>query len=121
MFSLTALVLASIGIYGVISYSVAQRTREFGVRMALGAQTSDVLRLVLRRGVMLTLSGLLIGLLGAIVLTRFLASLLFGVTPTDPVTFTVVPLVLAGVALLASYFPARRATRVDPLQALRYE
>ncbi|HUS36556.1 MAG TPA: ABC transporter permease [Verrucomicrobiae bacterium] len=121
VFSTTALILASIGIYGVISYSVAQRTREFGVRMALGAQTSDVLRLVLSRGVLLTVSGLLIGLVGAVALTRFLSSLLFGVTPTDPVTFTLVPLVLATVALLASYFPARRATRVDPLKALRYE
>lgn len=89
--------------------------------MALGAQTKDVLRLVLNRGVLLTLSGLLIGLIGAVALTRFLSSLLFGVTPTDPVTFTLVPLVLAAIALLASYFPARRATRVDPLQALRYE
>jgi putative ABC transport system permease protein len=89
--------------------------------MALGAQTSDVLRLVLSRGVMLTLCGLLIGLIGAVALTRFLSSLLFGVTATDAITFTLVPVVLASVALLASYFPARRATRVDPLKALRYE
>ncbi|HEY6227995.1 MAG TPA: ABC transporter permease, partial [Verrucomicrobiae bacterium] len=121
VFSITALILASVGIYGVISYSVAQRTREFGVRMALGAGTADVLRLVLSRGMRLTLSGLLIGLIGAVALTRFMSALLFGVTPTDPVTFIIVPAVLALVALAASYLPARRATRVDPLNALRYE
>jgi ABC-type antimicrobial peptide transport system permease subunit len=121
IFSMTALILASVGIYGVISYSVAQRTREFGVRMALGAHASDVLRLVLGRGLKMTLLGLFIGLVGSIALTRFLSTLLFGVTPTDPITFTIVPIVLAAVALGASYFPARRATRVDPLQALRYE
>lgn len=121
VFSLTALILASVGIYGVISYSVAQRTREFGVRMALGAGTADVLRLVLGRGLRLTLGGLLIGLIGAVALTRFMSALLFGVTPTDPVTFVIVPAVLALVALAASYLPARRATRVDPLNALRYE
>jgi putative ABC transport system permease protein len=121
LFAGVALVLAAVGIYGVIAYSVAQRTKEFGVRMALGAQRLDVLRIVLGQGLRLTLIGLVLGLFGAILLTRFLTTLLFGVNPTDPLTFLAVSAVLGAVAFLASYVPARRATRVHPMVALRYE
>ena len=121
IFSAIALVLATAGIYGVMAYFVSQRTREIGIRMALGAQWPDVLKLVMRSGMSLVTIGLIIGLGGALALTRLMTSVLFEVSPTDPVTFVAVALCLIVAALLACYIPARRATKVDPLVALRYE
>jgi len=121
LFGGLAMLLSAVGIYGLLSHAVTQRTQEMGIRMALGAQVSDVLKLVLRQGMMLALAGEVIGLIAAFALTRLIRGLLFGVTPNDATTFVVVAGVLAIVALLACYLPARRATKVDPLIALRYE
>jgi putative ABC transport system permease protein len=121
IFSGVALLLAAIGVYGILSYSVSQRTREFGIRMALGATTGAVRRRVLGQGAILAGFGLLTGLLGAFWLSKLLQSMVFGVSVTDPVIFALVTLILALVALAAGYVPARRATRVTPMQALREE
>jgi putative ABC transport system permease protein len=116
-----AFLLAAVGIYGVISYDVSQRTNEIGIRMALGAQPADVRRLILGQGARLAVYGIVAGLLGAAVLTRWMGTMLFGVQPTDAWTFTVVSVLLAVVALAASYLPARRAMVPDPVIALRHE
>jgi len=121
IFASVALVLTMVGLYGVMSYSVAQRTNEIGIRLALGAQARDVLSLIIKQGLRLVLLGLAIGLVGAFALMRVISGLLFGVTSKDPLTFVAVALLLGLIALLACYLPARRATRVDPLEALRYE
>jgi putative ABC transport system permease protein len=120
-FSVLALGLAAVGIYGVMAFLVTQRTQEIGVRMALGAQKRDVLKLVVAKGMALAIIGTVIGLVASLLLTRLMTSLLFEVTPTDWLTFVIASMVLLTVALLACYIPARRATKVDPLVALRYE
>jgi ABC-type antimicrobial peptide transport system permease subunit len=117
--ALSALILAIVGIYGAIAYSVAERTQEMGIRIALGAGRANILRLVLRRGMMLAATGIAIGVAASFALTRLLQSLLYRVSATDPVTFTAVAALFASVALAASYIPARRATRVDPISTLR--
>jgi ABC-type antimicrobial peptide transport system permease subunit len=121
LFGASALLLATIGIYGVLAYSVSTRLHEIGIRMALGAQAMDVLTLVVRQGMLMALVGIVLGLLGALALTRVLSGLLFQIKATDPVTFTGVALLLALVALFACWYPARRATKVSPMAALRYE
>ncbi|MGO4883855.1 MAG: ABC transporter permease [Bryobacteraceae bacterium] len=121
VFAATALIMAAVGIYGVLAYAVSRRTQEIGIRMALGAQTQDVLRMVAREGFVVALVGIGIGMAGALALTRLMSSLLFGVSPTDAATFAMAPAVLAIVALAACYLPARRASRVDPIVALRYD
>jgi ABC-type antimicrobial peptide transport system permease subunit len=118
-FAGAALLLAAVGVYGVIAYSVAQRTRELGIRQAIGAQRGDILRHVLKQAVVLAIAGVAAGLSGAYGLTRVMKSLLFGVSPTDPTTFAAVGLLFIVVALAASYLPARRATKIDPMAALR--
>jgi putative ABC transport system permease protein len=120
-FSVLALILASLGIYGVISYSVSQRTNEIGIRIALGAQAMAVLKLIIGQGVRLTLIGLALGIGASLAITRVMSALLFGVSATDPLTFVIIAFLLTGVALLACLVPALRATKVDPIIALRYE
>jgi putative ABC transport system permease protein len=121
LFAALALLLAMVGLYGVISYSVAQRSPELGIRMALGAAKGVILSLIVAQGLRLALAGIIVGMAAAFALTRVLTSLLFGITPNDPLTFGVVAILLVGVALLACYIPARRAAKVDPKVALRYE
>ena len=120
-FAAVALVIAAVGIYGVVSDAVSQRTHEIGIRMALGAQVGDVLKMVVRRGMCLALIGVTMGLVAARALTRVMKSLLFNVSATDPVIFTLIALLLLAVALIATCIPARRATRIDPLRALRHD
>jgi ABC-type antimicrobial peptide transport system permease subunit len=121
MFACLALVLAAIGIFGVLSYAVSQRTREIGIRMALGAESRTVVYLIVRQAMVLAVFGVAAGTIAALFVSQTMTKMLFGVTPTDPVTFAGVAAVLMGVALFASYLPARRATRVDPIDALRVE
>src|SRR6185437_15546785 len=120
-FSVLAMLLAAIGIYGVMHFSVAHRTHDFGVRMALGATRADVLTMILREATQLAIIGIAAGLIGAAAVTRVLQNLLYGVRPNDPLTFIIVAVLLTAVAIAASFIPARRATKVDPVVALRYE
>jgi putative ABC transport system permease protein len=121
VFAGLGLLLAAIGLYGVIAYAVEQRTNEIGLRIALGAQARDIVRLILKQGLALTLIGLALGIAVSVALTRLMKSLLFGVGTTDPLTFVVIAMLLTAVALVACWVPARRATRVDPMVALRCE
>ena len=121
LFAGLALTLTVVGIYGVVSYSVSQRTRDFGIRMALGASRASVLGLVIRQGMLLAVAGIAIGLAGSFALTRLIAAQLFGISPGDPATFAAVVTLLVLVTLTACYLPARRATKVDPMVALRHE
>ena len=121
VFALLALLLAGIGIYGVLSYMVGQRSKEIGVRMALGAQKFDVLRMVLKDGARMTLTGVVLGVIGALALARLMGTMLYGVRPTDPLTFVSVAALLGAIAMLACYVPARRAMKVDPMEALRHQ
>jgi len=121
LFALTAMLLAGLGIYGTISYLVNERTHEIGIRLALGATRGTILQMILRQGLELAIAGAALGLVGALIVSHLMAGLLYGVRPTDPVTFGGVAILLIGIALLASYLPARRAMRVDPMVALRCE
>jgi putative ABC transport system permease protein len=120
-FSLVSLLMAAIGIYGLIQYAITTRTQEIGIRIAVGAQTGEIFRMIIGEGLKLSLAGLLLGLLGALGLGRAISSFLFGVTATDPLTFVAVSLLLTAVATAACYIPARRATKIDPILALRRE
>jgi putative ABC transport system permease protein len=121
LFALTALLLAGLGIYGVISYIVGERTHEIGIRVALGAQRRNLLRMILGQGLGLASAGAAIGLIGAVIVSRLMSGVLYGVRPTDPLTFAGVSVLLMSIALLACYLPARRALRIDPVIALRHE